>query len=115
MGLRFRQRIKIFPGVHLNVSLGGMSVSMGGPGATINIGKNMRVRGTVGIPGTGLSYQSTLDQGLGKKSNATRTPVHPDKAQQSVCGTDEPIQDNNACEAERLSGATWTPEALLPV
>ncbi len=46
MGLRFRQRIKVFPGVHLNVSLGGMSVSLGTPGATINVGKGMRVRGT---------------------------------------------------------------------
>lgn len=71
MGLRFRQRIKVFPGIHLNVSLGGLSVSMGGPGATVNVGKGMRVRGTVGLPGTGLSYQATLRPGTASSVNTT--------------------------------------------
>lgn len=53
MGLYFRKRIKILPGVHMNVSKTGTSWSVGPRGAKVNIGK----RGTyvtTGIPGTGI-------------------------------------------------------------
>ena len=59
MGFRFRKRIKIAPGIHLNFSKSGISTSIGKPGATINIGKK-GVRTTVGIPGTGLSYSKNV-------------------------------------------------------
>lgn len=59
MGLRFRRSFKVFPGVRLNVSRGGLSTSFGVPGATVNVGKR-GVRGTVGIPGSGLSYSTML-------------------------------------------------------
>jgi len=62
MGLRFRQRLKIIPGVHLNISSKGMSLSLGGPGATVNLSRKHGTRLTVGIPGTGLSYQTSLSQ-----------------------------------------------------
>lgn len=58
MGFRFRKSIKILPGVRINVSNKGVSsVSVGKRGATLNVGKK-GVRGTVGIPGSGLSYSS---------------------------------------------------------
>ena len=60
MGFRFRSSINILPGVRLNVSKSGMSTSIGTRGATVNIGKR-GVRGTVGIPGTGISYSERLD------------------------------------------------------
>jgi len=59
MGLRFRRSFKVFPGVRLNVSKGGLSTSFGVHGATLNVGKR-GVRATVGIPGTGLSYSANL-------------------------------------------------------
>ena len=59
MGLRFRRSFKMFPGVRLNVSRGGISASFGVRGATVNVGKH-GVRGTAGIPGTGLSYSTLL-------------------------------------------------------
>jgi hypothetical protein len=59
MGLRFRQRIKLAPGINLNLGLGGASLSLGGRGASLNIGRK-GVRGTVGAPGTGLSYSEQL-------------------------------------------------------
>lgn len=37
-----------------------MSVSIGGAGATINVGKGGRVRGTFGMPGSGISYEHTF-------------------------------------------------------
>lgn len=57
MGFRFRQSVKILPGVRLNIGKRGMSVSVGGKGATTNISRR-GVRTTLGIPGTGLSYSS---------------------------------------------------------
>ena len=66
MALRFRKSIKIAPGIRLNVSKGGISTSLGGKGATVNISKK-GARVTAGIPGSGLSashlYKSTNKQG----------------------------------------------------
>ena len=59
MGIRFRRRIKLFPGVSINVSSTGVSTSIGRPGSTINVG-GRGVRATVGIPGTGVSYSEKL-------------------------------------------------------
>jgi hypothetical protein len=58
MALKFRKRIKIVPGVNLNLSKSGISTSIGKPGATVNIGKK-GVKTTVGLPGTGLSWSNS--------------------------------------------------------
>lgn len=56
---RFRKSFKIVPGIRLNVSKTGTSWSIGPRGAKLNF-KDGKVRGTAGIPGTGLSYTSQL-------------------------------------------------------
>lgn len=61
MGFRFQKRITLFPGVRLNLSKSGASVSVGPRGASVNIGKR-GVFGTVGLPGSGLSYRERLDK-----------------------------------------------------
>ncbi len=58
MVLRFRRSVKIAPGIRLNMSKSGPSLSVGGRGATANFSKR-GTRTTVGIPGTGLSYTSS--------------------------------------------------------
>ncbi len=55
MGLRFRKSIKIAPGVRVNVSTRGTSLSVGKRGLTTNISRR-GVRSTIGIPGSGISY-----------------------------------------------------------
>ncbi|NNM56304.1 DUF4236 domain-containing protein [Acidocella sp.] len=55
MGFRFRKRFKIAPGIRVNLSKSGASLSVGKPGSTVNFGKRGE-RVTTGIPGTGLSY-----------------------------------------------------------
>ena len=55
MGFRFTKRIKVLPGITLNISKSGVSTSIGGRGARVTIGKR-GARTTVGVPGTGLSY-----------------------------------------------------------
>jgi hypothetical protein len=62
MGFRFQRRIKILPGVRLNVSKSGLSATVGVRGASINVGE----RGTyanLGLPGTGLSTRTRIDGG----------------------------------------------------
>lgn len=57
MGFRFRKSVKIVPGVKVNFSKKGASLSVGRRGASVNINRK-GVRSTVGLPGTGLSYSS---------------------------------------------------------
>lgn len=57
MGFRFRRSIRLFPGIRVNLSKSGTSLSVGRRGATLNFGKQ-GVHSTVGLPGTGLSYRS---------------------------------------------------------
>lgn len=52
---RLHERIRILPGVHVNVSKRGLSLSLGEAGATLNLSKR-GTRTTIGLPGTGLSY-----------------------------------------------------------
>jgi hypothetical protein len=56
---RFRKVVSLGRFVKLNLSKTGASVSVGRPGATLNVRKD-RVDGTVGVPGTGLSYRERL-------------------------------------------------------
>lgn len=48
--------MRIAPGVHVNLSKGGASVSLGGRGAWYTISRGGRRRTTVGVPGTGISF-----------------------------------------------------------
>jgi hypothetical protein len=55
MGLRFQKRLKIIPGVTLNLSRKGVSTSIGTTGARVTLGHG-QTRTTVGLPGTGISH-----------------------------------------------------------
>ena len=58
MAVRFRKSFRL-GGVKLNVTKNGLSsISLGGRGASLNIpvARSGGIRGTVGIPGSGLSY-----------------------------------------------------------
>ena len=68
MGLRFRKSITIFPGVKLNISKSGLSLSVGKKGAHVNAGTSGRKSVSVGLPGTGLSYTKTISGGSKRKS-----------------------------------------------
>lgn len=59
MAIRFRKTKKILPGVKLNLSKSGVSVTAGVKGASINIGKDGVYR-NLGIPGTGISKRDKL-------------------------------------------------------
>ena len=59
MGFRFFKRIKILPGLTLNLSKNGFSFSAGPRGAKYTAGTSGE-RATVGIPGTGLFYTKKI-------------------------------------------------------
>ena len=65
MGFRFRRSIRLAPGLRLNLSKRGSSLSVGRPGATANFGRG-RTQTSLGLPGTGISCRST-SEGNGRK------------------------------------------------
>ncbi len=73
MSFRFWRRIKIAPGITLNLSKSGGSLSFGPRGAKLTVGPRGK-RVTTGIPGTGLFYTSTFsNKGSNHKKNTPPT------------------------------------------
>ncbi|PZO54757.1 MAG: hypothetical protein DCF15_11460 [Phormidesmis priestleyi] len=70
MGFRFRKSVKIAPGVKLNLSKSGGSLSLGGRGATVNI-SNRGVRSTYSLPGTGISYVTQTSSDRNTRSSSS--------------------------------------------
>jgi len=125
MGFRFWRRVKIAPGVTLNLSKSGASVSVGPRGAKFTVGPGGK-RATVGLPGTGLFY-TTL---LGGKKGRERTPsrrespsddgrldmgffkrlVTPDDEEALVDGCRELASGNEDAAFERLREAAHLPD-----
>jgi hypothetical protein len=64
---RFYRRVHIFPGLTVNVSRSGPSLSLGVRGAHVTVGRRGMTR-TVGIPGTGIFYTSRTGHHTGLHS-----------------------------------------------
>lgn len=69
MGLRFFKRKKILPGVTLNMSRSGPSLSFGPEGLKYTIGPGGK-RFTAGLPGTGFYYTTQLDTAAKKEDKS---------------------------------------------
>jgi hypothetical protein len=79
MPIRIRKSFNLFPGVKVNMSKGGMSISVGRKGFHLNFSKR-GVRQTVGLPGSGISESSYLfknKEDEDKKENETEKEVPP--------------------------------------
>ncbi|MFW6346584.1 MAG: DUF4236 domain-containing protein [Halomonas sp.] len=61
MGFRFQRRIRLAPGVRLNLSKRGLGLSLGPRGASLSVGPS-GVHAHGGIPGTGLAWREKLDR-----------------------------------------------------
>lgn len=99
MAWSFRRRIKIAPGVHLNLSKSGVSTSVGPRGAKLTVGP----RGTfvnTGIPGTGIYNRQKIGGG---SSSGTPIPSVSDGRSSLLsepAGTTQhnsSTSDNNGC------------------
>ena len=61
MAIKFRKKLKIAPGVSLNLTSKGISsTSIGGKGVTVNTGSKRGTALTTSIPGSGLSQTHNL-------------------------------------------------------
>lgn len=76
MSFRFWRRIKIAPGLTLNLSKSGGSLSFGPRGAKFTVGPRGK-RATMGIPGTGLFYTTPITDGKGGKKRSAYSTVAP--------------------------------------
>lgn len=78
MGFRFWRRIRIAPGVTLNLSRSGGSLSFGPRGAKFTVGPRGG-RYTLGVPGTGLFYTTALTGGRsgGRRGASYSAPAVP--------------------------------------
>lgn len=69
MAWKYRKRIKIAPGITINVSQSGVSTTIGPKGASVNISKKGTYLNT-GIPGTGIYDRQKIGGGTGKTTVA---------------------------------------------
>ena len=92
MSFRFKKSLKILPGIRLNISKNGLnSVTIGKPGASVNISKKGK-QATVGIPGTGLSYSQKLPSRTDTRSRSPSTPSTPSSVEPNSKQTISPTK-----------------------
>jgi Protein of unknown function (DUF4236) len=71
---RFYRRVSIFPGLSVNLSKSGPSLTVGMRGAHMTVGSK-GIRKTVGIPGTGIYYTSHSGYHSGAHSAHVEQPI----------------------------------------
>ncbi len=106
MGFRFWRRKKIFPGVTLNMSKSGLSVSFGPRGCKFTVGKTGG-QFTAGIPGTGLFYTKKVYSrgkgGAAEEGSDDAAPAPPpaphSPAEQAFTGAGQALVEGNESAA----------------
>lgn len=68
MKLKFRKSVKIAPGVKLNIGKKSAGVSLGGKYGGVSLNSKTGARARVSMPGTGLSYSTSLASNKKKAS-----------------------------------------------
>ncbi|WP_212744394.1 DUF4236 domain-containing protein [Rhodococcus sp. Q] len=92
MGFRFQKRIKLAPGVSLNVSKSGIGYSVGGKGVRVTKSANGRVTRTLSVPGTGLSHSQTVRRAPSRRSSAPTRSTPTRSTPPSALGPLPPFQ-----------------------
>jgi hypothetical protein len=77
MGFRFYRRVHLAPGIGINLSRSGPSLTLGVRGAHVTLGSR-GVTKTVGLPGTGLYYTSRHGYHTGYHSARSDVPLDSD-------------------------------------
>lgn len=77
MGFVARKSFKVMPGVRMTVSKSGLSASAGVRGARVSVNSKGHVRGTAGIPGTGVYYTQRLNSGARRSPTARPAAAAP--------------------------------------
>ena len=98
MALFFRKRIKILPGVTLNLSKSGISATVGRKGASVSVGK----RGTylnAGQPGTGIYSRTRLDKPAGRRRSAGKANAEIEAPEQTDPAPEAPARAPGGLES----------------
>jgi Protein of unknown function (DUF4236) len=106
MPIRFRRSFTIFPGVKVNVSKGGISLSVGKRGATLNFSKR-GVRQTVGIPGTGLSESSYIIKNKSDEEEDEKKEEKDDRRAERITSDSDERNDTPESETKRRGSSPW--------
>ncbi len=94
MAWNYRKRIKIAPGVTVNVSKGGVSTTAGKKGASVTVGKKGTYLNT-GIPGTGMYNRQKIS---GPSSNHRKAGnIQTNKVQSNPAANQKVDTDNPGC------------------
>ena len=75
MAWSYRKRVRIAPGVHLNLSRRGVSTTIGVRGASVNFGKKGTYVNT-GIPGTGFYNRQKISGDRGRPHASVKRNIH---------------------------------------
>ena len=74
MGFRFQKRISILPGISINLGKRGASVSVGPRGLKTTI-SSRGVKHSIGLPGTGIRYETSYGGGSHGSRRTSRVPT----------------------------------------
>lgn len=74
MGMRFRRSVKIAPGIKVNLTKSGVGMTFGGKGAHYSVHSSGRHTRSMGLPGTGLYFQSSSGGGSHRRSSPAPRP-----------------------------------------
>lgn len=107
MAWKFRKRIKIIPGIHLNISTKGISTTIGIKGASVNIGPNGTFLNT-SIPGTGIYNRQKISGGSTVKTpfvpTASHVPmVHP--VAENLINSPSPLDNIFSLDADEITSS----------
>ena len=100
MSIRFQKRLTLFPGVRVNFSLRGLSLTVGPKGANVNVGS----AGTflnLGIPGTGLAARSKLSGSVMSRRTRNLREVGMQQVEQQSAVSAAPRESSEARRAAR--------------
>lgn len=104
MPLRFWRRVRIAPGVTINLGKRGASVSLGPRGAKTTFGRS-GVRQTVGLPGSGLFVTRQLRRGQrGDRPLATGEPARQPLATEVSADGRDPADGRELADGRDLAG-----------
>jgi hypothetical protein len=122
MAWSYRKRIKVAPGVRLNVSKRGVSTTFGVRGTSITTGQNGTYLNT-GIPGTGIYNRQKIGGTSRTKQNIMDTPIGKKKERTAAngCGIfliiaiilSVVVMQNNEFENPFLFFSTWLAGSIL--
>lgn len=101
MPVRIRKTFTLFPGVRVNLSKGGMSVSVGRKGFTLNFSKH-GVRQTTGLPGSGISYTSYLS-----KNDDDDKEKKTEKEERSATAEEKPKRQRTRKSVKEQVSSPW--------